>query len=667
MCGALRWCGFALAARVLLAPSPVVGQTPGGVLDVPYVTQSEALCGGAAAAMVLRYWGERGVDAEAFEPLLNASRDGIETGVLAEALVQRGWRVLALTGTLQAMAHHIGLGRPLVALIAVGPGRYHYVVVVHVTATQVVYHDPAGRPRETATRADFDAAWSAASRWTLLVLPGEAPPATAVDTSAALPPLPAACRADLSRAGESAGARRWMEAERFLEAARVLCPFDGAPLRELAGLRLLQGRAADAVPLARAAVGRDPGDLHAWKILGTAEFLERNQLGALDAWNRTGEPINDLLRLDGLTRTRQRVVSDRLGLTPGTVLDSASLGRARRRLAEVPAVGPSRLDVVPVGGGRVEVRGAVVERPLMPVSPAALAGLGVRALVHREVTWRVTSPTGAGERLDLSARWWEARPAAAIGLSVPVDLAIVAGILRVEGGIARESFASPAGARDVEDRRSAVVSLSDWATANLRWQATARVDRWRDRETAIGIGGAIERHAGSVAAVRAQGDVWPATGDRIASLGARWRLLRQGDTRLLASMSAIAASQDTPRSLWGGAGTGHGRPLLLRAHPLLEDGVIAGDAFGQRLLHATVEGRRRLAVPGPFRLHLAAFLDAAAASRVDRAAVAHVDAGFGIRIGIPGEGTMRVDYAHALDDRRQALSVGWELPWPAWP
>ena len=30
-------------------------------LDVPYLPQTEALCGGAAAAMVMRYWGARDV------------------------------------------------------------------------------------------------------------------------------------------------------------------------------------------------------------------------------------------------------------------------------------------------------------------------------------------------------------------------------------------------------------------------------------------------------------------------------------------------------------------------------------------------------------------------------------------------------------------------------
>ena len=52
---------LAFFIRPLFSPRPVAD-----VLDVPFIAQSELLCGGAAAAMVMRYWGERGIDAESF-------------------------------------------------------------------------------------------------------------------------------------------------------------------------------------------------------------------------------------------------------------------------------------------------------------------------------------------------------------------------------------------------------------------------------------------------------------------------------------------------------------------------------------------------------------------------------------------------------------------------
>ncbi len=41
------------------------------LLDVPYLPQSEALCGGAAVAMVMRYWGAANVYAETFAGLVD--------------------------------------------------------------------------------------------------------------------------------------------------------------------------------------------------------------------------------------------------------------------------------------------------------------------------------------------------------------------------------------------------------------------------------------------------------------------------------------------------------------------------------------------------------------------------------------------------------------------
>ena len=666
----MRRCVFALvAAQLLLAPGPLAAQRVTHSLDVPYVAQSEALCGGAAAAMVLRYWGERGVGAEDFTALLNPRHDGIETRVLVDALVTRGWRALALTGTIGSVTHHVSRKRPMILLIRVAPGRFHYVVVIGITDVGVVYHDPAGRPFQTMAIAEFDGAWAAASRWALLILPHDT--AGPTDTSAAVVPpfLPELCRPALIQAANAASQQQFDRAEHFVNAAHAACPSEAAPLRELAGLRLLQRRSAEAVTLARAAVARDAGDEHAWRVLGTAEFLERDQIAALHAWNNAGEPLTDLVQVNGLVRTRHRVVTDRMDLAPGDVLTPFELERARRRLAELPAASASRVDVVPVGRGLAEVDVAVLERPLIPTSRIALGALAARAAINREVTLQVASPTGSGERFDITARWWDARPAVAVALNVPLESRIIDGIVRLEGSVARESFSplTPGLAPSVEDRRSAAIGLSDWATANLRWDAAVRVDRWTDRGVTLGVAGAIEHRVGESAAVRLQGDVWPAGGFGVASLGARWRWSRDGADRLLTSLTATLASEDAPRALWSGAGTGHGRRPLLRAHPLLDDGVIVGEVFGRRLLHGSAEWRHQLAAIGPVRLLVAAFADAAAVSRSDRPASRHVDVGVGMRLRVPGEGLLRIDYGRGLNGNAQAVSVGWELPWPSWP
>ena len=68
-------------------PSAPAGVT--GLLDVPYIQQSEALCGGAAAAMVMRYWGETGVYAETFSSLVDRTAGGIRGDALLNSLVER--------------------------------------------------------------------------------------------------------------------------------------------------------------------------------------------------------------------------------------------------------------------------------------------------------------------------------------------------------------------------------------------------------------------------------------------------------------------------------------------------------------------------------------------------------------------------------------------------
>ncbi len=443
-----RWCGFALAAaRILLAPEPVAAQRVARALDVPYVAQSEALCGGAASAMVLRYWGARGVSAEEFvsaaePPGATASRPACW---LTRWSSGAGVRSLSRARP-RASPHHLSRQRPIIALIAIAPGRFHYVVLVEITDSLVVYHDPASRPFQAMSMADFERAWSASSRWSLLVMPGETaarhdtPLKRPHATSRGLPARLAAgrhrCRATPVRPRRTTDRRR---ARRVSLAARAAARAGRPALAAVA-----DGRCRAAGARGRCARLFGPSRL---EILGTAEFLQRNQAAALSAWNHAGEPVTDLVRVEGLARTRHRVVTDRIGLAPGRLLTSSDLERARRRLSELPAGGPSRVDVAPVGGGLVEVHAATLERPLMPTTPLALGTLGVRALATREATWQVASPTGSGERLDVTARWWESRPAVAVALSIPLQSRLISGVLRVEGSFARESFepSSPGG------------------------------------------------------------------------------------------------------------------------------------------------------------------------------------------------------------------------------
>ena len=75
-----------IAAAIPAAAMNVFAQSPSPVrlLDIPYIQQSEALCGGAAAAMVMRYWGATDVRAETFEETRRLEGEEATVGALAE-------------------------------------------------------------------------------------------------------------------------------------------------------------------------------------------------------------------------------------------------------------------------------------------------------------------------------------------------------------------------------------------------------------------------------------------------------------------------------------------------------------------------------------------------------------------------------------------------------
>ena len=72
-------------------------------VDVPYLPQTEALCGGAAAAMIFRYWGDAHASVQQFEPLVDRAAGGISDAALVAAIASRGWTTATLTGSLEML------------------------------------------------------------------------------------------------------------------------------------------------------------------------------------------------------------------------------------------------------------------------------------------------------------------------------------------------------------------------------------------------------------------------------------------------------------------------------------------------------------------------------------------------------------------------------------
>ena len=88
--------------------------------------------------------------------------------------------------------------------------------------------------------------------------------------------------------------------------------------------------------------------------------------------------------------------------------------------------------------------------------------------------------------------------------------------------------------------------------------------------------------------------IWSHRGaEWVGSTSLEWRSrVRHEGNVVLARAGASLASEGTPLLSWNGAGSGHGREELLRAHPLLHDGVIRDAVFGRGLISGGVEWRR---------------------------------------------------------------------------
>ena len=653
--------GVLLALAFIGAPSAADSQ-PLTILDVPFIAQSELLCGGAAAAMVMRYWGERGIDAESFSALVDVEAGGIRTEALASDIRTRRWRAVEAAGTADALSRELQQRRPVIVLLQDRPGTFHYVVVVARSADGVVFHDPARAPFRVASAADFDRRWSAAGRWLLVVTPATLAPQALSDAAPAAsgheqPPGAGgapACDQIVAEGIREAQAGDLTSAERTLASA-MSCP-GAAAFRELAGVRLLQRRWPEVTDLAAVAVTRDPSDVYAWKLLATARFVGDDRLAALDAWNRAGEPRIDLIRLDGLTRTRYAVVERLTGLKRGDVLTRDAFLRARRRLGGLPAASGT-LDFQPVPSGLVEVRGAIAERPLFPHGPFDLGVLSLATVITREFTASLSSPTGGGERLSVDWRFWSHRPLYQLAFAAPAPWG---GIWRLAASRERQPFTAGFSS---SLRDSAELTVADWVTGSARWQLGAGADRWNgSRAFATASAGVRLVTAGDRVDARMQMRTWFGGGDAFHSGQAV--VIARSSTRPIGSvivatggMNAVTVS--APGDLWFAGDTGRARPLLLRAHPILtEGGRFRTERLGRLVGNGSVEVQRWWKA-GPFQVAGATFADGARTAR--RAAgpgVSDVDVGIGFRGAFPGgAGTLRADLAKGLRDGATAWSV----------
>jgi hypothetical protein len=614
------------------------------ILDVPFISQSEALCGGAAAAMVLRYWGERGLAAESFSHLVDRSAAGIRTDALLNELRSRGWVAVALDGGDEAIDAELRRGRPVLTLIEDRPGRFHYIVIVAATRDAVVFHDPARAPLRVVGRAEFTRRWEPANRWMAVVLPGqrerETPPPRSID-----PPATGSCDELIADGVSHAQTGDLAAAEQRLTTA--LSCGGASALRELAGVRVLQRRWADVEALSEAATAADPVDAYGWRLLGTSRFVQNNRDGALAAWNRVSEPRLDLLSVAGLARVRQRVVEELLDTKPGTVVTPSLMLLIERRLRDLPAATSTSVDLRPRPGGLAELHAVINERPVFPADVWSFVSLGAVAASRREVRVGTGSVTGGGERVHLDWRFWPGRPRIAVGIDAPAPWG---GILSLYGFRERERF-SEGGPVNVT-RAGGFGEWSSWMNAVVKLSLGAGVENWEQ----LGILGRSRAFLqvltpGSRISLRGAGEMWRGAASfshADVNISAVSSPVRAGRV-VVARAGAAVGSAGLPSLLWFGGDTGLTRETLLRAHPIIEDGRLQIEQMGRQLWSASVEAQQWWST-GVVRTAAAAFVDAVrVGERLGDGSRGDVDAGAGLRIALPGApGMFRADVATGL-------------------
>jgi hypothetical protein len=626
--------------------------------------------------MVFRYWGDAHADVQQFASLVDRRAGGIAGDALTAAIETRGWRTLPVEGSLDALAARIRDRQPVIVLLPDRGIRYHYVVVTGVTDTDIVVHDPAWGPSRSIRAADFEKAWKAALFWSLVILPPPSPTQTA-QPRAAEPSVDSnvaesldACDVRLNRAMDEIRREGLGRADALLSDVRATCPASPGPVRELSGVRFAQRRWREAEVLARQVLRQSPDDEYANDVLGSALFMQDDEIGALRAWNRIGKPRVNRVRIEGLHRTRYQIVTELMGIQPNMLLTAEDYGRARRRLGELPDRITTRLAVKPEADGFATVDVVVVEIAAVPRGPIEWAGASARTVANRQLDIAVPGTTGQGEVWSASWRWMPNRPGVSVGFAAP-HVSGLPGVWRIDGAWTSDSYQAAGASRFVETRSHAGLSMSDWLTGRVRYSVIGGLDAWNgDRKTAS-IGGALDRVAFddrlllSINATR-----WaPLTGERVfSSAAARATVRSSPDIREWVARGTAGLERvgdAAPMSLWPGAGEGQARIPLLRAHPLLDDGVVnltESSAFGRTLAFGSAELQRWLEPMPLVHLGVAGFTDIAHASRQlsGGATPVQVDAGIGVRIKIPGTpGMLRADLAHGLRDGANALTLGW--------
>jgi hypothetical protein len=392
--------------------------------------------------------------------------------------------------------------------------------------------------------------------------------------------------------------------------------------------------------------------------------------GALTAWNAINQPLTDRVTVYGVRRTDPGLVARFAGLQPGALLTTSAFLRAQRRLDQLPLTSIVKYAPMPDGRARVELD--VEEPTVLPTGFMPIMTILADGLITRQFELEASSPTGRGELVKAAWRWQQHWTRYTLGADVPIT-GPLPGVVSIAGRWEHRLFEPAQDFSETHERRTLGAGFSTWATDSLWWHAGVAADHFSEG-TYGSLDGAVEqRMLNDLAAINVEGAEWRRAGlptfGRVSGALSLRSTTRTDRPLWLAVTGAAGVSAQSPLQTWVGAGTGSVAYAPLRAHPLVRDGILNGQAFGRRLAFGSLEYNRPLLHSPAGPVAWAAFVDTArswrrAAGLADTPWL--VDVGLGLRLRADAiAGVVSVDVASDVRTGRLYTSVNLVPRWPS--
>lgn len=162
------------AAHQSVMPPPEAGLFIEGV---PFYPQDEYMCGPAALASVMGFYGAQGGMDEVAGEVYGARLKGTLPMDLLIYAKEKGFEAKFFRGSMEGLKESLERKEPLILFLNLGYDFYpvgHYVVAVGIDdASRVVYAHSGMKERERFTMKELERSWSKTGYSTLLVRPKE--------------------------------------------------------------------------------------------------------------------------------------------------------------------------------------------------------------------------------------------------------------------------------------------------------------------------------------------------------------------------------------------------------------------------------------------------------------------------------------------------------------